>query len=232
MKKTFAILAFTCTFASAASAITPSGSLELASRYIWRGTECAAGPCLFTSGGLEFGNFTIGAWGAYAFDSSVNELDLSLGYTLGNFTLGLTDYYYPTLYGMSDKYFNWKSGETGHLLEGTVTYAPEAFPLTLLWSTMLYGDDRNDDKPAFSSYFEASYAYDFGENNSVSATLGASVLKGFYTGYEQTFSVINIAFSYTKTLEFDKVSMPLSVSYVLNPEQEKSFLTATVGISF
>ena len=217
---------------ASALAITPSGSLELTSKYIWRGTECSAGPTLFPSANLEFGNFTIGAWGAYTLDNTVNELDLSLGYTIGNFTIGVTDYYYPTIAGM-DKYFNWKNSDTGHLLEGTLTYSPESFPLTVLWSTMFYGADKNlNDKQAFSSYLEFAYEHSFDEAGSLSATVGASVIKGFYTGYDQAFSVINLGLTYSKTIELDSVSFPISASYVINPYMEKGFLTATVGISF
>lgn len=215
-----------------ASAITPSGGLDLTSKYIWRGTECATGPTLFPSGTLEMGDFSIGAWGAYAFDSSVRELDLTLGYTLGDFSFGITDYFYPTI-SDGDDYFNWKNDETGHLLEGTVSYSPESCPITLLWSTMFYGDDKNPDgKQAFSSYFEASYDYDLGDDSALSAAVGASVLKGFYTAYETGFSVINLALTYSKTLDFGGASLPLSVSYVVNPQLKKSFLSATMGISF
>lgn len=217
---------------ASAFAITPSGSLELTSKYVWRGTECASGPTLFPSGTLEFGNFSVGAWGAYSFDNGMNELDLSLGYNIGNFSIGITDYYYPTLSG-ADQYFKWKSRETGHLLEGTISYSPEAFPLTVLWSTMFYGADFNlDDKQAFSSYLEISYEHSFDDYGSLCATAGASILKGFYTGYDKSFSVINLGLTYAKTIELEHICFPLSVSYIINPYLEKSFLTATVGISF
>ena len=183
MKKLFVSISAVLASGIIASAAKPvfSGALDLTSKYMWRGTECSSGATLFPSASLEIGGLSLSAWGAYALDSSVSEIDLSIGYTLGNFTLGITDYYYPSAYGLDDSFFNFKPAETGHTLEGTLTYTPEAFPLTLMWSTMFYGADKDADG---------------------------------------------------KTIELDKVSFPLSVSYIVNPYLDKTFLTASVGIAF
>lgn len=233
MKKLFVSISAVLVSGIIASAAKPvfSGALDLTSKYMWRGTECASGATLFPSASLEIGGLSFSAWGAYALDSSVSEIDLSIGYTLGNFTLGITDYYYPSAYGLDDSFFNFKPAETGHTLEGTLTYAPEAFPLTLMWSTMFYGADKDaDGKNRFSSYFEAAYCFDLEDAGSLTLTAGASILKGMYS--DKPFSVINLAATYGKTIELDKVSFPLSVSYIVNPYLDKTFLTASVGIAF
>lgn len=237
MKKTtvvfiLSLMALT-SFAQEESKCNFSGGIELTSKYMWRGLECASGPTVFPTLSFDVSGFSIAATGAYAFDNSVREADICLGYSIKGFSVGLVDYYYPTIEGAKDSYFNWKKGETAHLLEATLSYSFETIPIYVMWSTMVYGMDYNlDGKQAYSSYLETGYSHDFGKNNEISATIGASVLKGMYTFYDQNFSVVNIAAKYTKTFEFEKISIPLSASYIINPYMEKSYLTVSAGFYF
>ena len=85
MKKLFVSISAVLASGIIASAAKPvfSGALDLTSKYMWRGTECSSGATLFPSASLEIGGLSLSAWGAYALDSSVSEIDLSIGYTLG-----------------------------------------------------------------------------------------------------------------------------------------------------
>lgn len=209
------------------------GGIELTSKYMWRGLECASGPTIFPTLSFSTGGFSASALGAYAFDNSIREVDLSIGYTVKGFSIGLVDYFYPSAEGMKDSYFIWEKDKTDHLLEAVFSYCFDKIPLYVMWSTMFYGADYNlEGNQAYSSYLEIGYSHNFGENNEISATLGASVLKGMYTLYDQDFSIVNIAAKYTKTFDFGVISIPLSASYIINPYMEKSYLTVSVGANF
>ena len=77
---------------------------DVVSAYVWRGlylSNAAVQPALsYSSGGFE-----IGGWGSASFDGAL-EADLFAAYTFGfGLTLGLTDYYFPSMDGGND-YFD------------------------------------------------------------------------------------------------------------------------------
>ncbi len=74
---------------------------DVVSAYVWRGlylSNAAVQPALsYSSGGFE-----IGGWGSASFDGAL-EADLFAAYTFGfGLTLGLTDYYFPSMDGGND----------------------------------------------------------------------------------------------------------------------------------
>ena len=124
MKKTILMLllmaAFTTTNAQETEKKSPfNGSVELTTKYLWRGQEYGEAPTFFPTLSYSTGGLCVYATGAYTFDNSWREADLGVSYTLGDFTLGVVDYYYPTKVGENDSYFNFKSKETGHALKLT-----------------------------------------------------------------------------------------------------------------
>jgi hypothetical protein len=103
-----------------------------------------------TTGYFTFGRqFSIGAWGSTSFESSWREFDLYAGYSIGNFSVLVTDYFFPRNLpdGEGSGYFDYSE----HVFEATLGYSfGESFPLSLAWNTNFAGDDD------YSSYFEAS----------------------------------------------------------------------------
>lgn len=211
-----------------------SGSVELTTKYLWRGQEYGEAPTFFPTLNYSLGGLSIYATGAYTFDNSWREADLGISYTVGDFTVGVVDYYYPTIVGSNDKYFNFKNKETGHLLEGCLSYAPSSLPISVLVSTFFYGDDKKENgDQAWSSYAELGYHYDFSETNIVSVALGASLNKSFYDSFETGFSIVNVAVKYeTELYAAKKFTIPASVQYVVNPQKEKGYLSLSLGINF
>lgn len=207
-------------------------SVELTSKYLWRGQEYGEAPTIFPTLSFTTGGFSIYAIGAYTFDNSWREADLGVSYTVKDFTLGVVDYFYPTPVGLNDNYFNFKSDETGHMFEGCLTYAPSALPITAMLSTFFYGVDKNlDGDQAWSTYAELGYHYDFSETNIFSVTLGASLNKSLYNNFETGFSIVNIALRYrTEIPTGKKYSIPVSAQYVINPQKEKSYISFSIGL--
>ena len=209
-------------------------SVELTSKYLWRGQEYGEAPTIFPTLSYTTGGLCVYATGAYTFDNSWREADLGVSYTLGDFTLGVVDYYYPTKVGENDSYFNFKSKETGHALEGCLTYAPSSLPISAMISTFFYGADKNaDGDQAWSTYAELGYHYDFSETSILSVALGASLNKSLYNNFEKGFSIVNVAVKYQMELYATKrFSLPASVQYVVNPQKEKNYISFSLGLNF
>ena len=203
--------------------------LDMQSKYVWRGMEMMteeSSPVLFPS--ISYGYEGVYAYvmGGYAINGLYNEVDLGISYSYKWLTVALNDYYYPTTTIAADNYFDFRKNTTGHWLEGTIAIAPTNFPINILLSNFFYGADKNQEgKQAYSTYVELGAHYDFLADNSLSLAVGAALNKSCYTDYAQGFSVCNIELKYTHTIHFAKEwTLPLNVSYIINPIREKAFV--------
>lgn len=207
-------------------------SLQAQTKYIWRGMEMLpteAAPVLFPSVGYSTHGFYAYFMGGYALNGKYAEVDFGASYTWKWLTVAFNDYYYPTIDQLDDNYFNYKSQQTGHWLEGAITIAPEMIPVSLTASNFFAGADKNlEGKQAYSTYAELSTWYDFLNDHRVSATCGMAFNKSCYNGYAHNFSVCNVELKYTYNLVFKNGStLPLSSAYIMNPVYKKSFVNFT-----
>lgn len=214
--------------------------LDLQTKYIWRGMEMMtqkSTPVLFPSVNYSWEGLFVYAMGGYAVNGEYAEVDLGISYTWKGLTIGFNDYYYPTIDSNKDEYFGGGS-HTGHWLELTLSYAPEKIPIWITVSNFFYGadkyvDENGNKKQAYSSYVEIGTYYDFLENNRVSLAVGAALNKSCYNGYEKNFSICNIEAKYTYNVKFkNDWVLPLSVAYIYNPVNDKSFVNFTANIAF
>lgn len=208
-------------------------SLEFSSKYMWRGIEYGTAPTLFPMISFNKAGFNVFAMGAYAFDGSHQEVDLGVSYTYKGFTLGVSDYYYPSAVGENDRYFDFNNKTTGHYVESYLTMMPFEFPLWLTLSTYVYGADKKaNGKQAFSSYIEAGYSHYFNDDNILSAVIGANLNRSFYTDYEDGFNVVNVMLKYIRNLKIRSFTLPVSAAYIINPYREKSYFTFSAFFNF
>ena len=210
--------------------------IELQTKYIWRGMEMMtadAAPVVFPSINYSIKGFSAYVMGGYAINGKYSEVDLGLSYTYKWLTVGVNDYYYPTIDSPKDQYFNLKSRETGHWFEGVLTFTPDGIPAYLTVSNFFAGADKNkDEKQAYSTYAEIGGHYDFLNDHSISLAVGAAFNKSCYNGYEHDFSICNLELKYTYSLAMKNFILPLSVAYIVNPVYEKSHVNLTTSFSF
>ena len=203
-----------------------SASLELSTKYMWRGIEYGTAPTVFPMMSYNTHGFNAFAMGGYAIDGSHQEVDLGVSYTASEFTVGVSDYYYPSSVGEKDQYFKLSNRETGHWVEAYATWAGTKVPLWVTVSTYIFGADKNTDgKQMYSSYAEVGYTHSFTEDNNIALCVGANLNKGFYTNNESGFNVVNINAKYSTAFKFGNFKLPVSASYVLNPYNNKSYFT-------
>lgn len=211
--------------------------IDLQTKYVWRGMEMQssdAAPTLFPS--INYGYNGIAAYlmGGYSINGKYAEVDLGVSYTKNWITVGVADYYYPTIESAQDQYFNFKSRSTGHWVEGYIVIAPEKLPLSLTISNFFAGaDKKGDGKQAYSTYAEIGTWFDFVNNKQIAFNLGAAFNKSCYNGYAHGFGVCNIEAKYTNTVHFkNDWTLPLSVSYIINPVFEKTHVNFTASFNF
>lgn len=203
---------------------------DFVSRYVWRGTDfgeaASIQPALsFSSSGLE-----VGTWASYALDpdaAGVNEHDLWVSFTVvteraGAFTFGVTDYYFPSPDGTGFFEFD-GDGEGAHWIEPFVSYTvPGPVPATFYGAVFAHND------PDASVYIEASLPLQV-DGVELALTAGGVAGESVLYGTDGP-SVVNLGISASKAIPLtDQFALPLSVTYILNPDAERSFLV--LGIS-
>ena len=205
---------------------------DLVSTYVWRGVY-QSGFSLQPEIGLSVGGFTVGVWGSTDLDN-FKEVDLSVGYSVRGFSVGVTDYWWGGQRlgdGRFAPYF--KYGAT-HYFEGTLAYEfGEKFPLGISWSTMFAGADKkeNGDR-AWSSYVELAYPFSVGSVE-LTAAAGAAPwaapawLPGGYDG----FQISNVSLKASRAIPVsEKYEIPLFVQLAVNPQL--NYMNLVIGLSF
>lgn len=230
------LYAFECSIERAESNNVHLG-IDMQTKYVWRGMEMmtsSSAPVVFPQINYQNKGFYIYAMGGYALNGKYAEVDLGISYTWKWLTLGLNDYYYPTTETATDKYFNFNHQDTGHWFEGVITLAPEKIPAYLTVSNFFYGADKTvSGKQAYSTYVELGGYYDFLNSNRLSLILGAACNSSCYNGYAYGFGICNMELKYTYSVLFKNGwSLPLNVSYIINPVMEKAFVNFTTSLAF
>lgn len=196
-------------------------------QYVWRGIEFGEGPTIFPQLCLHKGNFSGTLYGAYTLDGKHREVDICLAYTYGNLSLALNDYYFVSPIGEYDSYFNYKDT---HYIELYGTYWLQRVPVWITLSSYVFGADKNEGKQAYSSYAELGYRHQLDTQSSLSFHVGASLNRGFYTLYSKGFALSTIGIEYSRKLRFGSYTLPLSLSYSINPHREKGYIN--LGVTF
>lgn len=210
--------------------------LDFQTKYVWRGMEMMiedSAPVLFPQINFQTNGIMGYVMGGYSINGKYSEVDLGICYTYRWLTIGINDYYYPTVNTAEDNYFNFVNRDTGHWLEGFVTIAPEHIPAYLTISNFFAGaDKRETEKQAYSTYAEITYYYDFLEGHRAAIAVGAAFNKSCYNGYAHDFSICNVELKYTYHLSFKNFALPLSVAYIINPVYEKSHVNLKASLAF
>lgn len=231
MKKSFfgkmglCVFAFAAVSFSAKAQVSASAGADIVSAYEWRGQDLG-GASVQPSASISGGGFSLAAWGNVALDKSGNytsELDFTAGYAVGHFSALVTDYYsLPNEDFSQEKYFQYCTGKTKHVYEGTLAY--DFGPLALAWNTNFAGADgvKSSGKRAYSSYFEAKVPFKLGGVD-MKAEMGITPWETSYY-VAGGFSVINLGLTASKTIKIADLSIPAYVKIGANPRTERSYV--------
>ena len=232
MKKiVFIVSALVSTIAPLHAEIETTVGTDVVSEYIFRGIKCG-GAAVQPSLAVSAGGFEASAWGTVGIADAADtkEVDLTLSYSLGGASIGVTDYWFSALAGgdPAGRYFKYKEDATNHIFEAFLSYDLGFASIT--WCTNFAGNDfKADGDRAYSSYCELAAPFSLGGLD-WTATLGFVPMETPLYGTEG-FAVTNIGFAAEKSLDItDKFSIPVSAGLTFNPCSEMSFFV--LGLSF
>lgn len=208
------------------SLFVTDASLEIVSRYIYRGVESNKEPSLQGEANISFSDFTFGVWASSSVTGGYFEPDLYLTYTWDNLSFTLNDYHV----GEGLDYFNYKNDETAHINELSISYTlNESIPLTISASTIFYGADKktdNDDNN-YSSYLELSYPINL-QAATLTLTGGMTTHESDYYQSEGT-AIINLNASFEKEIKInEQFSLPIGFSTIVNPELNRLYCVLSI----
>ena len=185
-------------------------SCDIYNRYIWRGADFGNNPSIQPGITYTAGSLTLGAWSAWQFGGEGSENDLYASYSIGDYSITITDYYFPGASPGGD--FNKTASDTGaHNIELSLGGSFNGIGLIagmFVVEPGFYGTFETDKAP-MSKYINISYG---------------PFMLGFGDG------------GYTSDGEFAPIEVGVSASnekyscsWILNPDGGLAFLV--VGLS-
>jgi hypothetical protein len=202
---------------AAVIAVTLSGNVfaqdvdmgaDVVSSYIWRGGSYG-GPSIQPWLELGFGDLAVGAWGSFDFVANApGENDYYVSYSLGDLSVGFTDYYYRTTLSETS------SDSGSHAVELNLGYTIGALSLSgnyILNEAPMAGSQGGD------VYIEVGYTL-----GNVDLFVGAG--NGWHTVDPDEFTVVNIGLSASKDIKItEDFSIPVTGAIVVNPDADVSY---------
>lgn len=212
------------------SAVSVSVGFDAVSSYVWRGLEFDDSPNVQPYASVGYKGFSVMVWGSYAPWNDYSETDIFLSYSVGNLTLGLNDYYSK----VEDGYMKWDNDLTDHTVEASLIYSgfAKSFPLNFTLGTFVYGLDKSIkhlNRQNYSTYFEIEKPISL-KVLDLSVFVGGTPWSGYYA---DKAAVVNVGAKALKEFELTpSLTLPLSVSAVVNPNSKDMFLVGSVGLCF
>ena len=209
MKKFLLMIIVAFTFSGNIIAQEVSVGADVVSNYIWRGVKFG-GPSVQPTVELGFGDLAIGSWGSFAlsaFDVPM-ENDFYASYSMGDLSVGVTDYYYQ------GPLFETSTDSGSHALEINVGYAVDAVSIS---ANYIVNEAGGAGSAGSDMYFELGYALE-----NISLFVGAG--DGWHSS-DGEFALVNVGISVSKEVKVtEDLSLPVFGSIIVNPDAELSYL--------
>jgi hypothetical protein len=210
---------------------TVRGKVDFVSDYIWRGADQNSGFSVQPSLTLGFAGFSINVWGSQTLsrwnvETPSKEFDINLSYSLNNFSVTVSDYWWS---GVNQPYGHYKDS---HFFEGTLAYCfGDSFPLTFSWSTMFAGADKNvEEKLQGSTYINTSYPISLPADITLTPAIGFTPWTGYY---HNKAAFTDISLKANKDIKVtEQFSIPVFVQAIVTPVYDRTYLVAGFSLEF
>lgn len=201
---------------------------DIYSLHLWRGFANGNAPSIQPCVELKKGGFTFGAWAAYAINGSYSEIDLYVNFQLKNLKFSIFDYFMPETNGKKNSFFDFKNKTTRHTFDLIAEYDAENFPIRILASNFIFGDDRHTltSKNMYSTYLELAYKV----NISGKKTEFIAALTPHESYYANKLNVIMAGVKVMDKIKINSdIQIPMKAFLMLNPYTESIYFN--LGIS-
>ena len=194
---------------SAQDKLSVHAKADFVSDYVWRGADQQSGCSVQPSLTLGYAGFSLNVWGSQSLtkweEGGSKEWDINLGYTYRNLTATLSDYWWS---GINQPYGHYKNS---HYFEATLAYCfSDSFPLSLSWSTMFAGADKNEKgNLQASTYLSASYPFRLPADIVLTPAVGFTPWKGMYH-HKAAFTDVSLKVSKEVSLS-NHLTIPLGL---------------------
>ena len=212
---------------------------EIANNHLWRGIEVSDGlvMCADLSIHDKAEHFKVGLWSGTNTSGNYKELNFFGEIKYGGWKLALWDTYNfsPGADYNNREFFNYSAHTTGRFLDCILTYSfaqsiPQ-FPLTLNWSTILFGRDRWSDNSSnrYSCFVSAEYPLYRSDAWSFDASIGGTFTLAGKEGDSSTFysdkaGLIHLQLRAEHRLKITKnYTLPVFACAVFNPVMDRAF---------
>jgi len=200
---------------------------DFVSQYIWRGQSLGSVSIQPTMG-ISWQGLSLSAWGntGLANFNDTQEVDLTLSYGIGGFSVGVTDYWFTG----GAPYFDYGNPAATHVFEATVGY--DFGWASIAWFTNFAGADGLNPagQRAYSSYAEVKVPFGLGGVDWEGALGVVPYATDFY--YADGFRVVNVSLTARKTLvETEHFQMPVFATLMVNPAQRQTFFAVGLSLS-
>ena len=211
---------------NAQNEFTVNGKVDLVTDYVWRGAYQGSGVSVQPSLTLGYAGLTLNAWGNQSLSKDAKEFDINLGYSIKNFSITISDYWWS---GVDQRYGDYKND---HFFEATLGYSfGESFPLALTWSTMFAGGDKDEDGDLqASTYITASYPISLPAEITLTPAVGFTPWKGMY---HDKAAFTDISLKASKDIRLAKnFALPVFVQAIVAPVYDRTYLVAGISVGF
>ena len=221
---------------------------DVVTHYIWRGQD-RGGLSIQPTARLSWQGLFFQADGSAGIQKDdEQEINLSLGYQLGGFNIGVTDYW-QTGIDSENRYFYYDEQLGAHVLEGNLGFTCKYF--SLQGYCMFWGNDYKLDsnKHAYSTYIELGIPFKLAEldwqitagmtpmessaswtTKTVDTLLGIRDVKIKNYDYAEGLACITASLRATKDIDLGDVRMPVFAEINTNPYLKKATLLFGLSI--
>ena len=213
--------------------------LEIANNHLWRGIEVSDGVvrCADLAIHDKDDHFKVGLWSGTNTSGDYKEFNFFGEARAGGWKLALWDTYNfsPGADYNNREFFNYSARTTGRFLDCILSYsfaetAPR-FPLTVSWSTILFGRDRWSDNSAnrYSCYVSADYPLFRDKDWSFDASVGGTFTLASQNGDSSTFysdkaGIVHLQLRAERRIQITKnYTLPVFACAVFNPVMDRAF---------
>lgn len=207
---------------------------NVANNHLWRGMEVADGLVFTTDVSITDKNeyFCIGFWGGTNTNGTYKEFNHYVSFNYRNLSLSIWDIYNfsPGATYNNREYFNYNAHSTGRFIDATVSYhLGYKFPLSIHWSTILFGRDRNVNNTSnkYSTFVYAEYPIFRNDEWKVEAGIGGAFALSEDIDnshfYGDSPGIVHATMKINRTIVFKEFKFPIYACLMWNPQKNNAF---------